>query len=161
MGSPLLLSRGDTMLAWLYTNNSDKRYINKNLTILNQDMTCELKDDTDLIRPTLIFDYSHVPYCNYIWLSELARYYFVKNRTYSQGRVYLECEEDYICSWKASLLAQNVILKRNENIFNQKQEDDKWCVYGYTAVRTINFPSGFNENTQEFVLGVAGGGGNS
>lgn len=156
------------MYAWLYTNNSDERVVDKNLTVLHpindepqEGISCIFKDDTDLIHPTIIFNYAIVPYCNYIWLSEPNRYYYVRNRTYSQGRVYLECEEDVLYTYRNELRQREVVLKRSQYIYNQDQEDDEWKTYGYTAVRTINFPSGFSDSTQEFILGIAGGNSNS
>lgn len=147
------------MVAYLYKNNKDERYVDKTdgLEELNRDVPCEFKEDTDLIRPTLIFNYNIVPNVNYIWLSEVARYYFVRNRTYSQGRVYLHCEEDVLMTYRTQLKAQTVVIKRQKNIFDLNQIDSEWTIEGYTATKTIKFPSGFNSSAPEWVLGIAGG----
>lgn len=147
------------MRAYLYKNNLDERYVDKmnGLEELHGDIPCDFKEDTDLIRPTLIFDYGIVPNVNYVWLSEVARYYFVRNRTYSQGRIYLECEEDVLMTYRTQLKAQTVVIKRQRNNYDLNQIDSEWTTEGYTATRTIPFPNGFKESEPEWVLGIAGG----
>lgn len=147
------------MIAYLYKNNLDERYVDKTngLEELHREIPCDFKEDTDLIRPTLIFNYGIVPNVNYLWLSEVARYYFVRKRTYSQGRVFLECEEDVLMTYRTELKAQTVVIKRQRDIYDLNQVDNEWTVEGYTATRTIPFPNGFNEGEPEWVLGIAGG----
>ena len=147
------------MNAYLYKNDADERYVDKTayLTELHSNIPCELKDDTDIIRPTLIFNYSVVPDVNYVWLSVLGRYYFIRNRIYSQGRVYVECEEDVLMTYRDQLKAQTVVIKRQRNNYDLNQVDNEWTIEGYTATRTIPFPNGFNEGEPEWVLGIAGG----
>ena len=146
------------MNAYLYRNDSDERYVDKNITPLyGSPITCIFKDDTNMINPTLIFTSNIVANVNYIWLEDTQRYYFVRNRTYSQQRVYVECEVDVLMTYRNEIRQQNVIVSRNEFNYNLYQNDDEWKVYGYTAIRTIPFPSGFDMSKQEFVLAIAGG----
>ena len=150
------------MNAYLYRNDSDERYIDKNITPLyNSPISCIFKDDTNMINPTLIFTSNVVANVNYIWLEDMQRYYFVRNRTYSQQRVYVECEVDVLSTYKDEIRQQNAIVSRNEFNYNLYQNDDEWKVYGYTAIRTIPFPSGFDMSKQEFVLAIAGGEGSN
>lgn len=146
------------MNAYLYKNDADERYVDKTtyLTEMHSNIPCELKDDTDIIHPTLIFNYNVVPDVNYVWLSVLGRYYFIRNRIYSQGRVYVECEEDVLMTYREQLKAQEVIIKRQRDRYDQNQVDNEWTVEGYTATKTIKFPSGFT-SSPEWVLGIAGG----
>lgn len=152
-----------SMKAFFYHNKSDERYLNKNLEQLHPTGTepengipCIFKEDTDIIRPTLILNYNLVPNVNYVWISEVNRYYFVRNRVYSQGRTYIECEEDVLYTYRNQIKAQKVIVKRQANLYDLNMVDDEWTIEGYTATRTIPFPNGFN-STPEWVLGVAGG----
>lgn len=146
------------MIAYLYKNNLDERYVDKTngLEELHSEIPCDFKEDTDLIRPTLIFNYGIVPNVNYIWLSEVARYYFVRNRTYSQGRVFLECEEDVLMTYRNQLKAQTVVIKRQRDNYDQNQIDPEWTIEGYTATKTKEFPKGFTASPN-WVLGIAGG----
>lgn len=151
------------MVAFFYHNKTDERYLDKVLEQLHPTGTepvdgipCKFKDDTNIIRPTLILNYHLVANVNYAWISEVNRYYFVRNRVYSQGRTYVECEEDVLYTYRKQIKAQEVIVKRQENLYDLNMVDSEWTIEGYTATRTIKFPTGFN-STPEWVLGVAGG----
>ena len=125
-----------TLKAFLYHNKSDERYVNKELVQLHptdgepvDGIPCILKDDTDLIRPTLIFNYHLVPNVNYIWLSEVARYYYVRNRTYSQERIYVHCEEDVLYTYR------NELKKYVDRVVTFSSDDN---IFGINTIRIIN-----------------------
>ena len=57
-----------------YKNNSDNKVLNKDLNRIINDIPIILKDDTDLLKPTFILDYSPFIYnCNYVYIPELYR----------------------------------------------------------------------------------------
>ena len=145
------------MQANLYINNSDERYINKNLTTLLNNVELYFKDDEDILNPVLkVTSINDILGANYLYLNELDRYYYIRSVTYSKQYVLLNCEVDVLMSHKRDLLTQEVILKRQSNKYNLYQDDNEFRVLQYEAIRTQEFPSGFSPTTQAFVLGVVG-----
>ena len=145
------------MQANLYINNSDERYINKNLTTLLNNVELYFKDDEDILNPVLkVTSINDILGANYLYLNELDRYYYIRSVTYSKQYVLLNCEVDVLMSHKRDLLIQEVILKRQSNKYNLYQDDNEFRVLQYEAIRTQEFPSGFSPTTQAFVLGVVG-----
>lgn len=145
------------MQANLYINNSDERYVNKNLTPLLNNVELYFKDDEDILNPVLkVTSINDILGSNYLYLNELDRYYYIRSVTYSKQYVLLNCEVDVLMSHKRDLLIQEVILKRQSNKYNLYQDDNEFRVLQYEAIRTQEFPSGFSPTTQAFVLGVVG-----
>lgn len=115
----------------------------------------EFKEDTSIIDPTFILrTQSKVLEGNYIYVPNLNRYYFINNYTLSHERIYIECHVDVLMSFKKEIKNENIIVKRNEKLFNMYLDDNQYKVQNRTAVRTVVFPSGFTGHN--IVLGVVG-----
>ena len=147
------------MDAYLYFNKSDKRYMNKDLQAITYEgsdhIDVEFKEDTSIIDPTFILrTQSKVLEGNYIYVPNLNRYYFINNYTLSHERIYIECHVDVLMSFKKEIKNENIIVKRNEKLFNMYLDDNQYKVQNRTAVRTVVFPSGFTGHN--IVLGVVG-----
>ncbi len=147
------------MDAYLYFNKSDKRYMNKDLQAITYEgsdhIDVEFKEDTSIVDPTFILrTQSKVLEGNYIYVPNLNRYYFINNYTLSHERIYIECHVDVLMSFKKEIKNENVIVKRNEKLFNMYLDDNQYKVQNRTAVRTVVFPSGFTGHN--IVLGVVG-----
>ena len=83
----------------LYIINDDKRKLEKNLTnIIKENVNIFYKDATEFIRPTIVLDYDgswNMRDCNYIYLSDKNRYYFVEKHSLQKGqKVVYELLED-------------------------------------------------------------------
>lgn len=145
------------MQAIYYKNLSDERYVNKRINELGRSTNFYFKDDTNITHPTFKVSDSNISEgCNYLYVSDVNRYYFIRNKIYSKQCIYLECDVDVLMSFKSNILKQKCLIKRNEYLFNLYQNDEKMKLYSYEAVRTVQFPGGFNLNTQQFVMGVVG-----
>ena len=48
------------------------------------------------------------------------------------------------------------IIKRNQCKFNLYQPDERLKTLGYNSIRTLEFPRGFDFNSQHFIMGIAG-----
>lgn len=147
------------MDATLYYNKSDKRYMNKVLEAITYDgsdhIDIEFKEDTSITNPTFILrTQSKVLTANYIYVPDLNRYYYINDYTVSHQRIYINCHVDVLMSFKNEIKNQNVIVKRNEKLFNMYLDDNQYKVQNRTAVRTVVFPSGFTGHN--IVLGVVG-----
>ena len=100
----------------LYYNKSDNRVIHKTITQVGNTMTVLLKDNTEIVSPTIILsiDANSLAF-NYVYLEDLRRYYYVTNITLSQQRMYVELKVDVLMSFANEIMLQSVILERQEN----------------------------------------------
>lgn len=140
----------------LMRNNSDRNVVNKNV---NNIMTVNgtLKDSTSIINPVIRIqcNLSSVTGCNYIYIPEFDRYYYVNDITsITNDIVEFSCHVDVLYTYSSQIRSNTAIVRRQENQWNLYLNDGTFRVYQDPKVVTKAFPSGFN--TQEFVLAVAG-----
>lgn len=138
----------------LYTNTSDEHILDKSITQVGLSaVSGTLKEDTNYINPTLILS-SSVSDFNYCYIDIFDRYYYVRNKTYSQQRYYYDLEVDVLMSWNSEIKALNVIANRSSSTFNVYQPDNSIPFLQNNIIATQKFPAGFS--TQAFVLAVNG-----
>lgn len=139
-----------------YVNDSEEHVLDKSITKVSENISVVLKDDTNMIMPTIITSNSISHNFNYIYISEFDRYYYVKNMTYSQQRYYIECAVDVLMSFNSDIKDLEVIANRSSSDYNVYQKDDSIPFENRSIISTQPFPSGFIGDT--LILGVNGGG---
>lgn len=147
------------MKATFYNNASDERYLNKSITAKYSNIDVEVITPASIVRPSFRLSSGLLGQSvNYVYVKELERYYYIRNWTMDNGFVILECEVDVLMSFKKAIKEQNVIVSRQEHKYNLYQNDDRFKLYNYQAVKTIAFDSsdGFDFNTTNYVLAVVG-----
>lgn len=140
----------------IYTNKSPKNQVRKSIT-RKWNVSGELKEGTSMINPIIKFNgnVSSFVDCNYIYISEFGRYYFVTNMTSITARIVeFTCHVDVLMSFSEYILKNEAIVKRQENDWNLYLNDGSFKIYQNPIVLTKAFPSGFRK--QEFVLAVSG-----
>lgn len=141
-----------------YVNESDYRKITKTLKQIGNVQDVLFKDTTDMMNPVLMlrtqerFDNT----ANYCYLSQTGKYYYINDCEYDNGVYLLHLHVDVLMSYQRAILAQPAILKRSNDRYNLFQTDDKFKLFEYTQVRTLEFENGFDAGKQEFVLAVVG-----
>lgn len=145
-----------------YNNKTDKRYLKKNIELLSLEghanpVNIKLVENTSIARPTFkLADKDLYMTANYCYVDSLRRYYFILDREVSNGYAYIKCECDAKMSFAEQLHDIDVLVDRNQWDYNLYQVDDKLALYNFRSQKRVEFPSGFDENAQEFVLGVIG-----
>lgn len=139
-----------------YVNDSEEHVLDKSITKVSENISVVLKDDTNVITPTIIISNSISHHFNYIYISEFDRYYYVKNMTYSQQRYYVECSVDVLMSFNSDIKDLEIIANRSSSDYNVYQKDDSIPFENRSIISTQPFPSGFIGDT--LILGVNGGG---
>lgn len=109
----------------LYNNTSEKNVLNKasHLTQVAS-LTGTLRSGTNLVDPEIIVELATLPNFNYAYISEFNRYYFVKNITNVNNRLWsisLHC--DVLYSFKNSILNMKCDVERNEFDYDLLLED--------------------------------------
>lgn len=148
------------MQGTLYVNSSDERYVNKRLSNIGE-YTIVFKSDENSIRPTLKISDSNIPEtANYVYLSELNRYFYIRNKRYSKQCIYLECELDPLMSFRSQLGSMEAIISRNERLYNLYLSDEKMEMLNYPFYQTLNMQcvegTPFSMQTNQIILALVG-----
>lgn len=149
------------MQATFYYNKSDTRYLNKDIEIKYDNIPIEILTPTSVIRPIIKVSSGLIGQnVNYLYISDLQRYYYIRNWTMENGHITIECEVDVLMSYKSNILEKNAIARRSQNRYNLYLPDDNFKMYNYSRVQTFSMTPTttlrFNMNTDQFVLVTAG-----
>lgn len=150
------------MIGKIYKNTSDNITVNKNISQLGSNLTLSMKEDTDIINPTIFISRTiNMKTANYLYIQDLNRYYFINSIETSQQYYILHCTVDVLMSYKGQILSQWAIVSRNANRTKMYLQDEKLKLYNVTRYEPIPFPSGFYQSgskVSSFVLTLNGGG---
>lgn len=141
----------------MYTNTSDNNHITKTITTIGTAITCDFKDDTSLETPAVIISpaaYSSA--CNYVYLSDTGRYYYVTDVTFSHQRVILYLKVDVLMSFASSIKASKCVAYRSTNKYQSYLADDLYPRLQYNKPVTKAFPFSFSKKLN-YILTIAGG----
>ena len=149
------------MRATLYKNHSDERYLNKDLSSIGTYNNLVFKDDEDLVTPTFkVTDSNFSEECNYIYVRELGRYYYIRSRRFSRQCLFLECQVDVLMSFRNEIHNMTGIISRNERLYNLYLNDDKMEMLNYPFYQTLNMKctegTPFSMGTNQILLALVG-----
>lgn len=142
----------------LYVNNSDKKVVDKSITLVDTLTNCNIKEDTDLSEPTIIISNRAVNF-NYVYIPYLARYYFVLGSSLNKGgllEVRLKC--DTLKSFYTYYSQNQAILARHEYNVNMYLNDSEFIASQKTVTSNYSFSAGFS-NEMKYILTTCGIGG--
>lgn len=143
----------------LYTCNSDTRKVNKSLTELAR-ANITYKHDTNLTSPDVVITSSiESRSTNYVYLSDFDRYYFVKDRTFTQGThiiLHLDADDLYN-AYNRGLRNCKCIANRSSNKFNTFLNDGEYPELSYKQPVTKPFSKTPFVKEWSTILTVAGG----
>lgn len=136
----------------LYIITDDRRKADKNLSnIIKENVNITYKDATEFIRPIIMLDYDgswNMRDCNYIYLSDKNRYYFVENHSFQKGqKVVFELLEDVRTSHKEGIRGLTCTVTRNENLKNGYLHDSNYSVYAYEQIVCKMFPNSISQDS--------------
>lgn len=138
-----------------YRNASEEHVLDKQLTVVNSDVSAMFKDDTNMINPTIIISSLISKNFNYVYISDTDRYYYVNDMTYSQQRTFINLSVDVLMSFNAEIKGLNVIANRSSSYYNVYQTDSSIPFENRNVISTQPFSGGFNG--QSMLLAVNGG----
>lgn len=106
------------MIIKLYNTNSDNNKLNKVLT--NEIIIdIKLKNDTDIIRPTIFLYSETLINSNYCYIPEFNRHYYINSITTNPNKVFkLELEVDVLMSFKNDILNSYAYVIQQTNYNN-------------------------------------------
>lgn len=144
-----------------YINNSENNRLIKDLTQIKQYVGCSAILPMSIINPTIdIVDSTFNVNCNYIYITDLNRYYFVNNITaLNNGRWQLNCHIDVLMSYADEIKQQQATFRRQKYLYNMYITDPEFHVESKTNTVTRYLDgAGFELNTNNIILTVANSG---
>ena len=153
----------------LYSCSAAKEKIDKSGSLTSiEAMTGDFVGEMSLLNPvfqvkltTTTTAAKILQQCNYVYCQEFGRYYYVDNVIMiANNLVQLVCTVDVLYSWKTAILAQKVIVSRNESEYALYLDDAALKVFNNPNITTHHFKDSLNNNTgfstQEYILALAG-----
>lgn len=143
----------------LYTNNSADNVVTKSITLLTT-MTGTLRENCSIVDPVITVENINnaiAAVCNYAFIPQFARYYFVRNITLSGKLWIISMHVDVLASFQTPLKSLDAVIARNENRYNLYLQDGFFKTYQNPHVSIKQFPGGFTNHS--YILAVAGAGG--
>lgn len=121
-----------------------------------------LKEATDLDEPTFLIDDNFQGTCNYAYLQDLGRFYFVKGWRLSNNRIWaLECECDALATYKAYILLYEAFVERTSDSRHYRLNFNDELVSVSQEVVNYDFVTqpidSFSSSNGCYVLRIAGG----
>ncbi len=140
----------------LYTSLSDKNVVDKEL-YHNADISGTLREDCSIINPVLKVEgltAAQLKECNYLYIPDFGRYYFINNITL-KGKLYeLNCHVDVLSSFKDKIRDNTAIISRQQRTYNLYLRDGAFKCEAGNIIQIKQFGSGFN--SFNFIFCVAG-----
>lgn len=153
----------------LYSNKASKEVMDKSGDLVTiETMSGDFRGSMSILKPVIQIKPTQtttaskiISQCNYVYIREFSRYYFViAINTTANNYIELELSIDVLMSWKTAILAQKVIVSRNEKEYSLYLDDSVLKVYNKPNITVYHFKDGQgNEQgftSQEFVLAMAG-----
>ena len=153
----------------LYSNTASKEVIDKQYSLTQiEALTGEFRGSMSVLHPVIQIKPTTtttvtklLTECNYVYIQELNRYYFVDTITcVANDMIELELSVDVLYSWKTQILAQTVIVSRNEKEYALYLDDSLLKVYNNPNICVYHFKDSQSNDqgftTQQYILALAG-----
>lgn len=140
----------------LYTNKSADNVVTKNITLLKS-FNGTLRENCSITDPVITVENINnaiAAVCNYAFIPQFARYYFVRNITLSGKLWIISMHVDVLASFQTELKALNAVIARQEKKYNTYLQDGLFKTYQNPHVNILQFPGSFD--TQQYIFAVSG-----
>lgn len=146
--------KGEIMQITLYNNTSPVNKISKEITAV-LDVTGTLRNEADIVNPTIRIYAPTLPYFNYAYIPEFRRYYYLRNVRAVRDKVFeITLQSDPLMSFDLSNVSGVVIETQNDG--NNYLPARNWVRMVKTKTDILNFGAGLLD-TGEYILITAGG----
>lgn len=141
----------------LYKNLSDKVVVDKSITQVGSDITGTLREGCSVIDPVIKFEStvgSHLTDCNYAYITEFGRYYYINNIICTGKLFEVHMHVDVLMTYKDGIRENSAVISRQERNYNLYLQDGVFKTYSQPHIQVAQFPNGFSDF--EFIFSVAG-----
>lgn len=141
----------------LYNNLSDKIVVDKKITQLGSTLNGTLRENCSVIDPIIKVEGivgSNLTKCNYAFIEEFGRYYYVTNIVCVGNLFELHMHVDVLMTYRRSIRSNSAVVSRQEKLYNLYLQDGVFKEQANPHYEIKKFPSGFT--SFNFILAVAG-----
>lgn len=140
--------------------STQKNRVDKSSSITNiRTLEGTLRDDSSILDPKIQFrinDISDLKMCNYMYIEQWGRYYFVTDIISRRNSIVeVSAHVDVLMTYHEQILENQAIIHRSKTGYSLFLDDSQFKMYNCPHVLTKNFPSGFPADN-EFLLAVSG-----
>ena len=142
----------------LCNNSSPVEKIGKTLSA-GTDFTCALKDNTSILRPTLVLrsDNASLAGFNYMKIPQFSRFYFIDDIVSLHNYQWeISGHVDVLETYKTAILNNDAVIKRQAAMYNTYLNDPEWKTYAYEQIAAFKFPNTPFSKALKYILAVAG-----
>lgn len=154
----------------LYSCTCSNETIDKTNYLTSIDtLSGEFRGEINILRPvirikptTAATQTKILTQCNYVYIAALGRYYFVTDITgVANSIIEISLRVDVLYTWKTAILAQSVIVSRNEKEYALYLDDSVLKVYNNPNITVYHFKdtdgvTDMKFSDSEFILALAG-----
>lgn len=141
-----------------YKNLSDNIVVDKNITQIGSDQTGTLREACSIIDPVIKFENFtsfDITSCNYLYISEFGRYYYINNIVTITDKLFeIHCHVDVLKTYASGIRSNSAVIARQESQYNLYLPDGVFKTYANPHYEIRKFPSGFSG--YHYILTVAG-----
>ena len=146
------------MTITFYNNESDRKLLDKKITVVKAVSNAKIVNETDILNPTILisrgFYDTYILKANYIFIDSLKRYYYINNISFVESMVQISCSVDVLMSYKNEIRNITCTISRNQNLKNGYLNDDNYNIQAYKQVVCKMFPNAINNDS--IILMTAG-----
>ena len=145
----------------LYTNNSEKNKLDKNLSNAKT-FSGKLREESSIVNPSILIQIENPSSFNYAYIPEFNRYYFLTDMTSVRTNIWeLSMHVDVLMSFKDSIKSTSIILSDTETTGQTNYiSGEQWVRNVKDTTEIIKFPK-YLPIKGEYILITAGGPGSS
>lgn len=144
-----------------YKNYSDKIVVDKNISQVGSTITdAVIKEDISIMDPVFLlrdFTSFNPATCNYCYISELNRYYYITDIVILDYQLYeVHCHVDVLMSFKSGIRSNSAVISRQEQKgnYNLYLQDGVFKTEAFPNISVLQFPNGFSG--YHYIFSVAG-----
>ena len=138
----------------------DSRKVDKTLLSVSTYSNAVIVGDMSIHNPTIslqLDSFTDVINFNYIYISELRRYYYVEDSTIrADGFVQIRCKVDVLKSFKNDILASTQYIDRQQNKCTYQLPDGMYNIKSNRNLTIKNFGNVIIEPNANFLLQTSG-----
>lgn len=108
---------GIVLTLTLYTTDSPVNAVDKSLTQIGAVKSIDIYDSVSIVNPVFVINSDNrLLSCNYLYCTELGRYYHVTVSLDSAKRLVLSCGVDVLMSWEGDIRSASATVVRSESV---------------------------------------------
>ena len=147
------------MIINIYNTADDKRVIDKTLTLIMENASCQLVEGCSALDPVVKLSMNAAVYnANYMYIPYFGRYYYITNIEVIEGNVLrVSGHVDVLKTYSSQIKACTVNSRKNQNNYDMYLPDDRAIESRYISY-SKKFKQSFEDFTPSYILITVGNG---